>query len=381
MPDTLAENLKSTPLEGLHISLGAKMVPFAGYSMPVQYPLGVLNEHLHTRDHAGLFDVSHMGQAELTGVDVDAALETLVPGDIQGLKPGQIRYTLLLNEDGGIIDDLMVTRPFETKEGEAGKKNTLYLVVNAACKDGDFAHIAATLKGRATLNRFDAAALLALQGPAAAKTLAHFIPRAASVPFMTSIVDSFEGVPVRLFRSGYTGEDGYEISMPASAAEAVAKALLGRPGVLPIGLGARDSLRLEAGLCLYGSDIDTGTTPSEAALNWVIGARRRAEGGFPGAAKILDQIKTGAPRKRVGIRPLGKAPARAHTEIQDGHGNRIGEITSGGFGPSFNGPVAMGYVASAFAKVGTPLTLLVRGQPLPGEVVALPFVPHRYFKS
>ena len=373
--NALAENLKTTPLEGLHVSLGAKMVPFAGYNMPVQYPLGVLKEHLHTRSEAGLFDVSHMGQGELTGADVDAALETLVPGDLKGLKPGQIRYTLLLNDHGGIIDDLMVTRP-----GEPGKENTLYLVVNAACKDGDFAHIAAKLKGRATLTRFETAALLALQGPAAARTLAHFIPAAAAMAFMTSRTDNFDGVPVRLFRSGYTGEDGFEISMPGAAAEKVACALLARPGVQAIGLGARDSLRLEAGLCLYGSDIDAATTPSEAALNWVIGARRRTEGGFPGAAKILEQIKTGAPRKRVGIRPLGRAPARGHTEIQDGSGKRIGEITSGGFGPSFNGPVAMGYVETAFSKVGTKLTLIVRGQPMPGEVAALPFVPHRYFK-
>ncbi len=376
MPDTAAENLKSTPLEALHVGLGAKMVPFAGYNMPVQYPLGVLKEHLHTRDQAGLFDVSHMGQAELTGPDVDAALETLVPGDLKGLKPGQIRYTLLLNEAGGIIDDLMVTRP-----AEVGKENTLYLVVNAACKDGDFAHIAAKLKGRATLARHEDAALLALQGPKAVAVLSKFIPAAALMGFMTSRVDTFEDVTVRLFRSGYTGEDGYEISVPVAAATSVANALLAEPSVQAIGLGARDSLRLEAGLCLYGSDIDTATTPSEAALNWVIGTRRRAEGGFPGAAKILDQIKNGAPKKRVGIKPLGKAPARAHTEIQDGNGQSIGEITSGGFGPSFNGPVAMGYVTSAFAKIGTPVTLIVRGQPHPAEIAALPFVPHRYFKS
>jgi len=375
LSETPAENLKSTPLNDLHVSRGAKMVPFAGYSMPVQYPLGVLKEHLHTRSQAGLFDVSHMGQAELTGADVDAALETLVPGDLKGLKPGHIRYTLLLNEDGGIIDDLMVTRP-----AEAGKENTLYLVVNAACKDNDFAHIAAKLKGRATLNRFDDAALLALQGPTAAATLARFIPAAASMTFMTSRIDTFQDVPVRLFRSGYTGEDGYEISVPAYAAATVANALLDAPGVQAIGLGARDSLRLEAGLCLYGSDIDTTTTPTEAALNWVIGPRRRAEGGFPGAEKILGQIKTGAAKKRVGIKPLGKAPARAHTEIQDGNGKRIGEITSGGFGPSVNGPIAMGYVDSAFAKVGTPVSLIVRGQAMPAEVASLPFAPHRYYK-
>jgi len=371
LSETPAENLKSTPLNDLHISLGAKMVPFAGYSMPVQYPLGVLKEHLHTRTEAGLFDVSHMGQGELTGADVDAALETLVPGDLKGLKPGQIRYTLLLNEDGGIIDDLMVTRVDDT---------TLYLVVNAACKDNDFAHIAAKLKGRATLNRFDDAGLLALQGPTAAATLARFIPAAASMTFMTSRIDTFQDVPVRLFRSGYTGEDGFEISVPGYAAATVANALLAEPGVQAIGLGARDSLRLEAGLCLYGSDIDTMTTPTEAALHWVIGPRRRSEGGFPGADKILGQIKAGAAKKRVGIKPLGKAPARAHTEIQDGNGKRIGEITSGGFGPSVGGPVAMGYVDTAFAKVGTPVSLLVRGQAMPAEVATLPFAPHRYYK-
>jgi aminomethyltransferase len=306
---------------------------------------------------------------------VDGALETLVPGDIKTLAPGQIRYTLLLNDDGGIIDDLMVTR-----HELPGKQNTLYLVVNAACKDADLAHIESKLKGRVHLKRYEDAALLALQGPTAAKTLAKFIPAAASMLFMTSRVEKFDGVMVRLFRSGYTGEDGYEIAIPAEAAENIAKALLAEPGVQPIGLGARDSLRLEAGLCLYGSDIDTTTTPTEAALNWVIGARRRAEGGFPGADKIRDQITHGAPRKRVGIKPLGKAPARAHTEIQDSHGKRIGEITSGGFGPSFNGPIAMGYVETAFSKVGTPVKLIVRGQAMPAEVAALPFVPHRYFK-
>lgn len=365
--------LKSTPLHGLHVSLGAKMVPFAGYDMPVQYPLGVLKEHLHTRASAGLFDVSHMGQATLTGKDVAAALETLVPGDIAGLAAGHIRYTLLLNDQGGIIDDLMVTR--------ADAPDTLYLVVNAACKDGDFAHIAAKLAGSATLTRHEDAALLALQGPTAAAVLAKFIPAAAGMAFMTSRVEKFDGIAVRLFRSGYTGEDGYEISVPATSAEKVAKTLLAAPGVQPIGLGARDSLRLEAGLCLYGSDIDTATTPVEAGLSWVIGKRRREHGGFPGAARIQKELKEGAARKRVGIKPLGRAPARAHTEIQDPQGNKIGEITSGGFGPSANGPVAMGYVDAAFAKVGTPLSLIVRGSPLPAEVTALPFVPHRYVKT
>ncbi|MCC6914925.1 MAG: glycine cleavage system aminomethyltransferase GcvT [Rhodospirillaceae bacterium] len=368
--------LKHTPLDALHLSLGAKMVPFAGYNMPVNYPLGVLKEHVHTREHAGLFDVSHMGQGELSGENVDAALEALVPGDLKGLKPGQIRYTVLLNDEGGILDDLMVTRP-----AEAGKDGTLYLVVNAACKDQDFAHIAAKLKGKAMLLRHEDAALLALQGPSAAKVLARFIPAAASMGFMTSRVESFEGVPVRLFRSGYTGEDGYEISVPADKAERVARRLLAEPGVAAIGLGARDSLRLEAGLCLYGNDIDTTTTPVEAGLPWVIGKRRRTEGGFPGAAKILKQLNEGAAKTRVGIQPLGKAPARAHTEIQDAQGNKIGEITSGGFGPSVNAPVAMGYVDSKFAANGTKVTLIVRGQALPAEVAPLPFAPHRYYKK
>ena len=375
MPDTAAESLKTTPLDALHRSLGAKMVPFAGYSMPVSYPMGVLKEHLQTRTEAGLFDVSHMGQAELAGEDVAAALETLVPGDLKTLEPGQIRYTVLLNDDGGIIDDLMVTCP-----AEAGLENTLYLVVNAACKDGDFAHIARKLAGRAELTRHESAALLALQGPKAATVLARLIPESESMEFMTSRMASWDGTAIRLFRSGYTGEDGYEISIPVGVAEQFAKTILDQAEVQPIGLGARDSLRLEAGLCLYGSDIDINTTPIEASLTWVIGKRRRAEGGFPGADKILGQITSGAPRKRIGIKPLGRAPARAHTEIQDGEGNVIGEITSGGFGPSVNGPVAMGYVAAPFAKVGTPLTLIVRGQPMPAEVAKLPFVPHRYFK-
>lgn len=368
--------LKHTPLESLHLSLGAKMVPFAGYNMPVNYPLGVLKEHVHTRTHAGLFDVSHMGQGEISGADVASALETLVPGDLKALKPGQIRYTVLLNDEGGILDDLMVTRP-----AEAGQENTLVLVVNAGCKDRDFAHIAAKLNGKATLVRHDDAALLALQGPSAAKVLARFIPAAASMSFMTSRVDAFEGVPVRLFRSGYTGEDGYEISVPAARSEQVARRLLAEPEVEAIGLGARDSLRLEAGLCLYGNDIDAATTPIEAGLSWVIGKRRRAEGGFPGAAKILRQLTDGAAKTRVGLKPLGKAPARAHTEIQDTNGNRIGEITSGGFGPSVNAPVAMGYVDSRFAVSGTRVNLVVRGQALPAEVAPLPFAPHRYVKN
>lgn len=343
--------------------------------MPVQYPMGVLKEHLHTRSAAGLFDVSHMGQAELVGDGVDAALESLIPGDLKSLEPGHIRYTVLLSEEGGIIDDLMVTRP-----AERDKEDTLYLVVNAACKDVDFGHIEKKLSGRAKLIRREFSALLALQGPKAAEVLSRFVPEAARMAFMTSCVVDVDGVPARLFRSGYTGEDGYEISLPSEAAEKFATAVLDQPEAAPIGLGARDSLRLEAGLCLYGSDIDTATTPVEAALTWVIGKRRRENANFPGAEKILSQISDGAPRKRVGIKPLGRAPARAHTEIQDDSGKKIGEITSGGFGPSVGGPVAMGYVPTPFAKVGTPLTLIVRGQKVPAEVIKLPFTPHRYFK-
>jgi aminomethyltransferase len=376
-----AADLKTTLLHALHVSLGAKMVPFAGYSMPVSYPLGVLKEHLHTRAAAGLFDVSHMGQAELAGEDVAGALESLIPGDLKALAPGRIRYSTLLTEAGGIIDDLMITKP-----AESGAENKLVLVVNAACKDGDFDHIARRLGGRVRLTRHDDRALLALQGPAAARVLTRFSAGCEDMPFMSSRVAAFalpsgQDVPVRLFRSGYTGEDGYEISIPAAQAEAVAKALLAQAEVQPIGLGARDSLRLEAGLCLYGSDIDTTTTPVEANLSWIIGKRRRLEGGFPGAARIIEQLNTGATRLRVGIQPQGRAPARAHTEILDETGKTIGEITSGGFGPSVNRPVAMGYVAAAHTAPGTRLQLLVRGQPLPAEVVPLPFVPHRYFKA
>ena len=370
--------LKTTPLDALHRALGAKMVPFAGYAMPVSYPLGVLKEHLHTRAAAGLFDVSHMGQGELIGDDCDAALETLVPGDLKALAAGRTRYSAVLAESGGIIDDFMITRP-----RESGARDRLVLVVNAAGKDADFAHIAAKLSGRVKVIRHDSRALLALQGPAAASVLTRLCPDVADMSFMSSRVVSLAAginVEARVFRSGYTGEDGYEISIPADAAERVAKTLLAHSEVQPIGLGARDSLRLEAGLCLYGSDIDITTTPVEAGLSWIIGKRRRLEGGFAGAGPIIEQLNTGALRRRVGIRPLGKAPARAHTEIQDLGGRRIGEITSGGFGPSANAPVAMGYVETAFAASGTKLQLLVRGQALPAEVATLPFVPHRYAK-
>jgi aminomethyltransferase len=372
LADTTSGPLLRTPLHALHVELGAKLVPFAGYEMPVQYPTGVLREHLHVRDKAGLFDVSHMGQAFLEGADAIEALETLVPGDVAALADQQMRYTLLTDEKAGILDDLMVTR--------LGPER-LFLVVNAACKDADYAHIQAKIGHRAKLTRREDRALLALQGPAAAAILARFVPEAASLKFMNALEARFEGVDALLTRSGYTGEDGYEISVPNDSAEFVARRLLSQPDMLSIGLGARDSLRLEAGLCLYGHDIDTTTTPIEAALGWTISKRRRAEGGFPGAAVVQAQLADGTVRKRVGIRPDGRAPAREGTEIVDDKGDVIGTVTSGGFGPTVNAPVAMGYVASTHAKTGTRVGLKVRGNVLPAAVAPMPFAPHRYFKG
>ncbi|HLO78931.1 MAG TPA: glycine cleavage system aminomethyltransferase GcvT [Magnetospirillum sp.] len=363
--------LLTTPLDALHRELGGKMVPFAGYAMPVQYPMGVLNEHLHTRDQAGLFDVSHMGQVTIEGADPAAALETLVPGDVVGLGEGKTRYSVFTDANGGILDDLMIS-----KLGP----NKLFLVVNAACKHADFAHLKAGLPG-CDVRMLDDRALLALQGPKAAEVFAAVAPGAVGQSFMTIREYDVAGIPCLVTRSGYTGEDGFEISVPADRAEDLARALLALPGVKPIGLGARDSLRLEAGLCLYGSDIDTTTTPVEGGIRWIIGKRRREQGGFPGAAVIQKQLADGPARLRVGIKPDGRAPARAHTEITDADGVTIGEITSGGFGPSVNGPVAMGYVPAAFAQPGTAVKLMVRGKPLDAKVVALPFAPHRYFKG
>ncbi|MGP1396379.1 MAG: glycine cleavage system aminomethyltransferase GcvT [Inquilinaceae bacterium] len=372
-----ADTLRTTPLHGLHRALGGKMVPFAGYDMPVQYPSGILKEHLHTRAAAGLFDVSHMGQAILHA-DADAAgcLETLVPGDLEALRPGAMRYTLLLNDEGGILDDLMVTRPPGADDGRS-----LMLVVNAACKDADFAHIEAALEGRARLEREPDRALLALQGPQAAAVLARRVPAVADMPFMTAIAADYRGVPMRISRSGYTGEDGFELSMAAADAETVARDLLDQPEVLPIGLGARDSLRLEAGLCLYGHDIDATTTPVEASLAWTVGKRRRQDDGFPGAARILAQLADGAPRRRVGLRPDGRAPAREGTDIVDKSGRAIGRVTSGGFGPTVGAPIAMGYVDRASAAVGTEVDLLVRGKALPATVAKMPFVPPGYYRG
>ncbi len=381
-----AEHLKRTPIYALNVELGGKIVPFAGYEMPVQFPQGILKEHLHTRAAAGLFDVSHMGQAflrlENASGDVDTRhdaiaglIETLVPGEIKGLKPGQIRYTLLLNDQGGIRDDLMVTRPADPKFA-----GTLFLVVNAGTKDADFAHIAAKLKGRARLDRLEDQALIALQGPKAAKVLERVLPGVAAMSFMTIAPFTWERAQLFVSRSGYTGEDGYEITLPGNIAVPFARVLLADNDVAPIGLGARDSLRLEAGLCLYGHDIDETTTPVEANLTWAIGKRRKMEKNFPAADIIMGQLFDGAKRLRVGVKPDGRAPAREGTEIVDANGAIVGRITSGGFGPSVNGPIAMGYVRPDLAKDGTPLGLVVRGQTLPARVAPMPFIPKRFHK-
>jgi len=375
--DGASDTLLKTALHGLHVDLGAKMVPFAGYDMPVQYPLGVLGEHLHTRTGAGLFDVSHMGQAYLIGPDHETtakAFERVVPGDIVGLAPGQQRYTVLLNEEGGIIDDLMVTRP-----KDPAREGHLFLVVNASRKAIDFPHIRAQMPDGVTLDTLDTQALVALQGPKAVEVFARHCPQAADLVFMTATPATFDGMDVHVSRSGYTGEDGVEVSVAPSDAVAFVKALLAHDEVEAIGLGARDSLRLEAGLCLYGNDIDETTSPIEASIAWTIPKHRREAGDFPGAARILKELADGVTRKRVGILPDGKAPARAHTEIQAG-GASIGEITSGGFGPTADGPVAMGYVARDHAKAGTELDLIVRGKPRAAKVAKLPFAPHRYAK-
>jgi aminomethyltransferase len=360
------EILRRTPLYALHVELGAKLVPFAGYEMPVQYSAGVLKEHLHTRAKAGLFDVSHMGQAFLSGADPAAALEALTPADLKGLGEGRQRYGLLLNEAGGIKDDFMTTRLI----GEPA----LYLVVNAATKEADFAYIASRVSGTAALAPAANRALLALQGPAAAGVLARHAADIDALSFMQAVRTKVAGVSAIVSRTGYTGEDGFEISLEACDAEQVARVLLGEEEVLPIGLGARDSLRLEAGLCLYGHDMDETVNPAEASLLWSVGKRRKEARDFPAAEKILSVPPS---RRRVGLRPEGRAPAREGAEIV--HEARvIGHITSGGFGPSANGPIAMGMVETAFAAIGTKLDLIVRGQPLPAAVISMPFVPHTY---
>jgi aminomethyltransferase len=360
--------LRRTPLHALHLELGGKMVAFAGYEMPVQYPSGILKEHLHTRARAGLFDVSHMGQAFLGGDT--ALLEQLTPADVVGLKEGMQRYGLLLTATGTIKDDFMFSR----LTGDAA----LYLVVNADTKEGDFAYIAKKIGDRASLTPQPDRALLALQGPLAAHVLERHAPGICELTFMQVVRTSVAGAPAIVSRSGYTGEDGFEISLQATDAEGVARALLGESEVLPIGLGARDSLRLEAGLCLYGHDIDESRDPAEAQLMWSIGKRRKQARDFPAADKIMDRAGHGTIEKRVGIRPQGRAPAREGVEIADKQGRVIGKVTSGGFGPSLNAPIAMGYVESGFAVEGTPVDLLVRGKAMPASVAPMPFVPHRY---
>lgn len=367
--------LQHTPLFALHERLGGKMVPFAGYAMPVQYPSGIIAEHTHTRTQAGLFDVSHMGQARLSGVDFSAlaaAFEPLVPGDVAGLKPGQTRYTLLLSERCGVLDDLMMTR---TEDG------ALYLVVNAATKDDDFARIGSRMPGDVSFDILEDRALLALQGPAAAVCFARLAGDVSGHVFMTARRYTLLGAECWVSRSGYTGEDGFEISVPADKAAALADALLAMDEVAPVGLGARDSLRLEAGLCLYGHDLSPEITPVEADLKWAIAKRRRAEANFPGAEKILHQIEHGTERVRVGLRPKDRTVVREGVELLNADGREIGLVTSGTYGPSVGGPIAMGYVHTEYSAVGTEIAALVRGKARPVVVSTMPFVPHRYYRG
>jgi aminomethyltransferase len=369
---------QKTPLHALHIELAARMALFAGYDMPIHYPTGVLTEHLHTRKFAGLFDVSHMGQAVIEGDDhaaVAAFLETLCPADFFNLAPGRQRYTQLLNDAGGIVDDLMVTRP-------PGSDGVLRLVVNASRKAVDYAHIRRRLPSSIRLTPLPEAALIALQGPLAASTFARLAPGEGleTMAFMSARPARLMGFEAFVSRSGYTGEDGYEVSLASTQAEAFARMLLAGPDVAPIGLGARDSLRLEAGLCLYGHELDETVDPIEAALSWSIQKRRRVEGGFPGARRIQAALADGPSRQRVGIRPEGRAPAREGAEIAAPDGAAIGVVTSGGFGPSVGAPIAMGYVARGYETVGTPISLMVRGKPLSARVVALPFHSHAYYR-
>lgn len=361
--------LHRTPLYDLHVELGAKMVPFAGYEMPVQYPSGVMGEHNHTREKAGLFDVSHMGQARVTGEA--GALEALITADLAALQTGQQKYTLLLNDDGGIMDDLMVSRPEE---------DFLFLVVNAAVKGQDFAHMRDRFGRRAELIELDDRALLALQGPMAQDVMESLCPAANTLTFMTAGRFDLAGHDVFISRSGYTGEDGFEISVSSAEADALARRLLADERVAPIGLGARDSLRLEAGLCLYGHDMDEATTPVEAALIWAIAKSRRERADFPGARRILDQIENKPARKRVGLALKDRAPAREGTEIHH-EGQPVGVVTSGGFGPTVGGPIAMGYVRTDLAAPGTSVELMVRGKAREAEVVKTPFSAHRFFRG
>ncbi len=371
-----AELLK-TPLHELHLELGARMVAFAGYAMPVQYPQGLMAEHLHTRSAAGLFDVSHMGQLRLVGPDAGVALESLIPMDVLSLDLGKQRYGLLLNEAGGIIDDLMFVNRGED----------IFIIVNGACKQGDIAHIQEKIGQRCEVIAMPEMALLALQGPLAVTALKRLAPGVEKLVFMTGGHFNIAACDCFVTRSGYTGEDGFEISVPAAQAETLARALLAQPEVKPVGLGARNSLRLEAGLCLYGADIDTSTTPVEASLAWAIQKVRRTggarAGGFPGAQKILAQLDLPASvtRIRVGLVALERVPVREHSLLHSTDGALIGEVTSGLLGPSINRPVAMGYVSPEFARLGSHLNAMVRGKPVPMEVVAMPFVATHYWRG
>jgi aminomethyltransferase len=371
------QELRTTPLHALHQELGARMVPFAGYSMPVQYPAGLMAEHLHTRNAAGLFDVSHMGQLRLEGPDAAAALESLMPVDVIGLAPGKQRYGLLLSDNGGIIDDLMMVN----------RGSDLFVIVNGACKEGDIAHMNERIGSRCAVIPMPERALLALQGPQAVTALQRVLPGVEKLVFMTGERFTWQGADLYATRSGYTGEDGFEISVPEDRAEAFARELLAQPEVKPIGLGARNSLRLEAGLCLHGNDIDTSTTPVEAALNWAMQKVRRTggarAGGFPGAERVLGQLDGTVPvtRKRVGLIGLERVPVREHTKLQDADGREVGEVTSGLLGPTIDKPIAMAYVDVAQATAGTRVSAIVRGKAVRMEVAPMPFVPQRYHRG
>ena len=368
--------LLKTPLHALHTELGARLVPFAGYEMPVQYAGGLIAEHRHTREAAGLFDVSHMGQLRLVGADAAAALETLMPVDVLGLGVDRQRYGLLLSDEGSILDDLMFVN----------RGDHLFLIVNGACKQADIAHIQARIGDRCRVEPMPEQALLALQGPQAARVLERLVPGVGALVFMTGGAFAWQGAPLYITRSGYTGEDGFEISLPGDRAEAFARALLAQPEVQPIGLGARNSLRLEAGLCLYGNDIDTTTTPVEAGLNWAMQKVRKGggarAGGFPGAARVLAQLDGTQPveRQRVALMARQRVPVREPAELRNLDGQTIGQVTSGLLSPMLDKPIAMGYVRPGYAPVGTELFAMVRGKPVPLEVVATPFVPTRYHR-
>lgn len=373
----MSENApKRTALHDEHVKLGARMVPFAGYDMPVQYPTGIIAEHNWTRENAGLFDVSHMGQCFVVSNDFETsarAMERIVPADILGLRPNQQRYSQLLSEGGGTLDDLMITR-----SSYKGHEGWLYVVVNAGRKEHDYRWIAKHLPDGVSFRPGEAMSLVAIQGPKAEEVLARLAPAVRDIPFMHYASVEIDGIKAHVSRSGYTGEDGFEISVLDSDIVKLWTLLLSDPAVKPIGLGARDSLRLEGGLCLYGHELDESTSPVEADLMWSISKRRRTEGGFIGSARVQRELAEGVKRKRVGIKPSGRAPAREGTVITDESGRQIGIVTSGGFGPTVGGPVAMGYVEPQSSVPGTKVNLVVRGNALPAEVVKLPFVPNRF---